>query len=111
MCTDQASLTQPPNHNIILEQVIVARKVDIVDRSGSNVGEQLTEQRGATGCQMLEPIAVHDRLQIAGRPEKLEARLFQPLAAMLLCKRQRSRRRASADVVAKLVLADELQPV
>ena len=60
---------------------------------------------------MLKPIATHDRLQIARRPEKPEARFLEPSAAMLLGKGQRSRRRVGADVAAELVLADELQPL
>ena len=60
---------------------------------------------------MLKPIATDDRLQIARRPEKPEARFLEPSAAMLLGKGQRSRRRVGADVAAELVLADELQPL
>ena len=60
---------------------------------------------------MLKPIATHDRLQIARRPEEPEARLLEPSAPMLLRERQRRRRRASADEVAEPVLADELQPL
>ena len=60
---------------------------------------------------MLKPIATDDRLQIARRPEKPEARFLEPSAAMLLGERQSGRRRASADVAAELVLADELQPL
>jgi len=52
--------------------------------SGSNVGEQLVEKGGATARQMLKPIATHDRLQIARRPEEPEARLLEPSAPMLL---------------------------
>uniref|UniRef100_A0A8R7UVK9 Uncharacterized protein n=1 Tax=Triticum urartu TaxID=4572 RepID=A0A8R7UVK9_TRIUA len=59
---------------------------------------------------MLEAVGGHDSPQIWWSGKKIEAGLLQPLTAVLLGQRQDGCCRADVDVLAQLLLADQLQP-
>ena len=60
---------------------------------------------------MLEAFAAGDGTQVRRRPEKIEARLLQPLAVVLISQREDVHHRAYANVLAQSFLADQLQPL
>jgi hypothetical protein len=60
---------------------------------------------------MLEALSAHDCLQICWNAKEIEAQLLQHNAVVLLGQRQDGRHLVHIDVLAQLVLTDQLQPL